>query len=99
MKHAVIAVTAFAALFGVAQLAMADGKAVYDGKCAACHKSGMMKAPKTGDAAACETLKKAGVDALTASVIKGKGVMPPKGGAASDADAKSAVEYILAQCK
>jgi len=25
--------------------------------------------------------------------------MPPKGGAASDADAKVAVEYILAQCK
>jgi cytochrome c5 len=33
---------------------------------------------------------------LTASVIKGKGAMPPKGGsAASDADIRSAVEYMV----
>jgi cytochrome c5 len=100
MKHAIISAMGLAMLFGIGQVAAAaDGKAVYDKSCAACHKSGAMKAPKTGDAAACDTLKKAGLDGLTASVIKGKGVMPPKGGAASDADAKVAVEYILAQCK
>ena len=42
-----------------------------------------------------------GVDALTATVIKGKGGMPPKGlaMAASDAEIKSAVEYMLSQVK
>jgi cytochrome c5 len=40
------------------------------------------------------------VDALTASVIKGKGIMPPRGGSAgSDAEIKAAVEYMLAQLK
>jgi len=35
-------------------------------------------------------LIKQGPDALTASVIKGKGMMPPKGTAATDADVKAA---------
>jgi cytochrome c5 len=40
------------------------------------------------------------LDALTASVIKGKGAMPPKGGsAASDAEIKSAVAYMLGAVK
>lgn len=100
MKHTIINAMALAMLFGIGQIASAaDGKAVYDKSCASCHKPGLLKAPKTGDAAACEILKKAGLDGLTASVIKGKGVMPPKGGAASDADAKASVEYMLAQCK
>ena len=40
---------------------------------------------------------KAGVDALVASAIKGKGAMPPKGGlaTATDADIRAAVEYML----
>jgi cytochrome c5 len=101
MKHAIISALASALLFGIGQIAAAaDGKAVYDKSCTSCHKTGLLKAPKTGDAAACETLKKTGLDGLTASIIKGKGViMPPKGGAASDADAKAGVEYMLAQCK
>jgi len=37
-------------------------------------------------------LIKQGADTLTASVIKGKGMMPPKGKAGSDADVKAAVE-------
>jgi cytochrome c5 len=43
----------------------------------------------------------AGVDGLTASVIKGKGAMPPKGGAgnASDADIKAAVAYMVSTVK
>ena len=37
------------------------------------------------------------MDALYASVLKGKGAMPPKGGntSLSDAEVKSAVEYML----
>ncbi len=38
-----------------------------------------------------------GAAALTATVVKGKGAMPPKGGAASEADVKAAVEYIISQ--
>ena len=34
---------------------------------------------------------------MTAVVIKGKAPMPPRGGAASDADVKAAVEYIISQ--
>jgi len=37
---------------------------------------------------------------LTASVIKGKGAMPAKGGsAASDADIRAAVEYMVTASK
>lgn len=73
-----------------------NGKAVYEKSCKGCHAA--MK-PKTGDKEAWAPLIKQGADALTASVIKGKGIMPPKGTAASDADVKAAVEYILSQSK
>jgi cytochrome c5 len=37
---------------------------------------------------------------MTASVIKGKGAMPPKGGsAASDADIRATVEYMASAAK
>ncbi|MDE2134627.1 MAG: cytochrome c5 family protein [Alphaproteobacteria bacterium] len=70
----------------------ADGQAVWDPNCAACHK---MMAPKFGDKAAWAPLIKQGTDALVASVIKGKGAMPARGGkpTLSDADIKAAVEY------
>jgi len=40
---------------------------------------------------------KAGRDALVASVVKGKGAMPPKGGNASLSDdaVKAAVDYMV----
>lgn len=90
---------AVASLFIVASGAMAaDGQAVYTQNCAACHQ---MMAPKTGDKAAWAPLIKQGTDALTASVIKGKGMMPPRGGHAnlSDADIKAAVEYMESKSK
>jgi cytochrome c5 len=73
-----------------------NGKAVYEKSCKGCHAA--MK-PKTGDKEAWAPLARQGAAALTASVIKGKGVMPPKGTAASDADVKVAVEYMLSQSK
>jgi cytochrome c5 len=78
--------------------AAADGQAVYDANCAACHK---MMAPKTGDKAAWAPLIKQGVDALSASTIKGKGMMPPRGGKPnlSDADIKAAVQYMVDKSK
>lgn len=45
-------------------------------------------APKAGDKAVWATLIKRGAATLTASVMKGMGAMPPKGGAASEAEVK-----------
>jgi cytochrome c5 len=55
--------------------------------------------PKMGDKEAWAPLIKQGADALTASVVKGKPPMPPKGGAANEGDVKAAVEYIISQSK
>jgi cytochrome c5 len=58
-------------------------------------------APKFGDKAAWAPRVQQGVAALTASAIKGKGAMPPKGGlaSASDAEIQAAVEYMVAGVK
>jgi cytochrome c5 len=89
--------TALAALPAVA----ADGKAVYDKTCSVCHAAGVANAPKFGDKSAWAPRVTAGKDALTASVVKGKGAMPPKAGVAtlSDDDIKAAVDYMLAAAK
>ncbi len=78
-----------------------DGKKVYDTTCMACHATGAANAPKLGDKAAWAPRIKTGTEALYASVLKGKGAMPPKGGNAAlpDADAKAAVDYIVAGSK
>lgn len=96
MKEAVVALAVMAALGAAGSVAAADGKAVYDKACAVCHK---VMDPKLGDKAAWAPRIKQGANVLTASVIKGKGIMPPKGGAASDADVKAAVEYLIGQAK
>ena len=99
MKLAVITITSFAALFGIGQASAADGKAVFEKSCAGCHN---MISPKlTGEMANWGPRLKQGNDALVASVIKGKGAMPPKGGNVSlaDADIKAAVEYLVTQIK
>jgi cytochrome c5 len=89
---------AAASLFILAGAALADGQAVYTANCAGCHA---MMSPKTGDKAAWAPLIKQGTDTLVASVVKGKGMMPAKGGHASlsNADIKSAVEYMESQSK
>lgn len=79
-----------------AAVAAGAGESLYKMACAACHVAGVAGAPKFGDKAAWAPRVGAGVDALTASVIKGKGAMPPKGGsAASDAEIKASVQYML----
>jgi cytochrome c5 len=98
MKLAIIGITTFAALCSVGQVAAADGKAVYEKSCAACHKA-MPTAPKLGDKAAWAPLIKRGAKDLTASVMKGKAPMPPKGGAANEEDAAAAVEYMINAAK
>jgi cytochrome c5 len=75
--------------------------ALYTQACAVCHAAGVAGAPKVGDKAAWQPRLAAGVDGLTASAIKGKGAMPPKGGAAtaSDADIKAVVSYMVGSVK
>jgi cytochrome c5 len=75
--------------------------ALYTQACAVCHVAGVAGAPKLGDKAAWAPRLAAGVDGLTASVIKGKGAMPPKGGAmaAADADIKAVVSYMVGTVK
>ena len=69
--------------------------------CAACHATGVAGAPKLGDKSAWAPRLAGGRDGLLTAVLKGKGAMPPKGGNASlsDADAKSAVEFMLSQVR
>jgi cytochrome c5 len=96
MRLAIIGIATLATLCGVGQVAAADGKAVYTKYCAGCHAN---MAPKFGDKAAWAPRIKQGADALTASVMKGKGAMPPKGMAENEADAKAAVEYMINAAK
>lgn len=88
---AAVAVTAVAA----------NGEALYKQACQVCHAAGIAGAPKFGDKAAWTARLSTGLDALHGSVIKGKGAMPPRGGAAqaSDADLRAAVEYMAAAVK
>lgn len=79
----------------------ADGKAVYDTTCVACHASGVANAPKLGDKGAWAPRVATGKPALVKSVIAGKGAMPPKAGNANlaEADIAAAIDYMLASVK
>jgi cytochrome c5 len=95
------AVAVIAAAADVTAKTAADaGKKLYETACQACHVAGVAGAPKFGDKTAWAPRLALGVDGLTASVVKGKGAMPPKGGsAASEAEIKSAVQYMVAAAK
>lgn len=81
-------------------VAAGAGEALYKQACSVCHVAGVAGAPKFGDKAAWAARVGAGVDGLTATVIQGKGAMPPKGGTtASDADIKAAVAFMLEAVK
>lgn len=78
-----------------------DGKAVYDRACVACHGTGVANAPRLGDKAAWGPRVGAGRDALVATVVKGKGAMPPRAGVAAlkDDEIKAAVDFMLAAAR
>lgn len=67
--------------------------------CTACHGSGVLNAPKIGDAAAWKgrLATQGGLDGLSAAAIKGIRSMPARGGDPdlSDAEVHSAVELML----
>ena len=77
------------------------GKTTYEAVCVACHAAGVAGAPKTGDKAVWVPRIAQGKDSLYASALKGKGVMPAKGGNPGLADdaVKAAVDYLVSQAK
>jgi cytochrome c5 len=81
--------------------AAADGKAVYDKVCFACHQQSVAGSPKLGDKAAWAPRIQTGNNALVQAVIKGKGAMPPKAGnpSLSDAEVRAAVDFMVSQSK
>ena len=93
---------ALSALLAMRPLAAQEGTALrqlYEGACAGCHATGVLDAPRFGDAAAWTARAKAGgVDALVRSAVAGtaKG-MPPKGGRADlgEAQIRALVEFMM----
>jgi cytochrome c5 len=73
-----------------------SGEEVFKFVCTACHLTGVAGAPKFGDKAAWAPRIKTGEKALLQSALKGKGGMPPKGGAAdlSDVEVERAIVYM-----
>lgn len=87
-----------------AAVAKADGKALYESVCIACHGAGVAGAPKVGDKSEWAPIIAQGEAVLYDRAIHGytgkRGVMPPKGGSnASDDAVKAAVDYMIAQSK
>jgi cytochrome c5 len=84
-----------AASAGGAQVAK-TGEEVYKSVCMACHAAGVSGAPKFGNRGDWSPRVKGGEKALLASALKGKGAMPPKGGASdlSDLEIERAVVYM-----
>jgi len=82
-----------------------DGQQVYQATCVVCHDAGIAGAPKLGDKGEWAKRIAKGLDTLYASAVNGvqgtAGAMPAKGGnpALSNAEVKSAVDYIVARSK
>ena len=100
MRKLVIGLT-LSALTTVGPVLAADGKAVYDQACMACHAQGVAGAPKFGDTEAWTDRLAKGMETLYENSINGfqgeAGMMPPKGGFTnlSDDEVKAAVDYMV----
>ena len=101
MKWISCGLAAILMLGGASPVMAADGRAVDDKTCGACHATSVANAPKFGDAAAWGPRAATGKAALIASVKAGKGIMPPKAGNAllTDDDIAAAVDFMLAAAK
>ena len=75
------------------------GEDIVKATCAACHDTGAANAPKTGDKAAWAPRIKTGLNAMLQTAIKGKGAMPPRGGASdlTDAELTRAIVFMANQ--
>ena len=74
-----------------------SGEEIYNSKCARCHNSGIMGAPKYAALADWSSRIDLGLDKLTASAIAGKGGLPARGTCmdCSDNEIKVTVQYML----
>ena len=74
-----------------------SGSEIYGAACVACHATGAAGSPLFGDGAAWTERAAQGFEALTASVLNGKGAMPPKAGnpALTEDEIRSAISYML----
>ena len=83
---------------GAAGGAAKSGEEIVKETCAACHQAGVANAPKLGDKAGWSPRLKQGLNGLLASVIKGKGAMPPRAGTSlSDEELAGAVVFMANQ--
>ena len=76
------------------------GEEIVKSVCSACHVPGVANAPKIGDKAAwAERAKGGGLKVLFEVAAKGKGAMPPRGGASdlSDYELQRAIVYMANQ--
>jgi cytochrome c5 len=73
------------------------GEKIYSGLCQSCHMTGVAGAPTVGNADLWKPRIAQGIEVLYQSAIKGKGLMPPKGGnpALSDEEVKAAVDFMV----
>ena len=101
MKKIVNVIVMSAALGLAGQAMAADGQAVYQKHCQACHATGVAGAPKVGDKEAWAPRIATGMDAMVAFATKGKNAMPPKGTCmeCSEDDLKATIEYMTSQSK
>ena len=75
-----------------------DGKAVYDAICQTCHASGVLGAPKVGDAGAWGPRIGKGKETLYNHAVNGFNAMPARGGAdIPDEEVHNAVDYMMEQ--
>jgi len=101
MKARIIVGAALGTLIAPAGTFAADGEAVYNQGCMACHAQGVAGAPKFGDTEAWTDRIAQGMEVLYDHSINGfqgdAGMMPPKGGFTnlSDEEVKAAVDYMV----
>jgi len=78
-----------------------SGKEIWEGTCAACHRVGLLGAPKLGDKAAWAPRIAKGLDTLKDHALHGFNSMPAHGGnpSLSDDDVVKALEYMVGQSK
>jgi cytochrome c5 len=77
------------------------GAEIYEGYCSGCHANGSGGAPRFGDAAAWDTVMKAGATKVDYLAVHGINGMPAKGTCitCTDDQIKQAVEYMVAGTK